>query len=128
VLLHWFHQGNQDLHALGFRVSVFVSRDVIFYDDLMLLAKSKTENKAQGEASDSSVDSQREEFEFSDDSNKSVGSDEDRQEATQEQHVQLRPLRWPNKVSIPPIKYDWEEDQISFALVTEAGDPSQCLK
>ena len=77
MLLHWFHQGNQDLHALGFRVSVFVSRDVIFYDDLMLLAKSKTENKAQGEASESSVDSQREEFEFSDDSNKSVGSDED---------------------------------------------------
>jgi len=43
----------------------------------MLQVKSKTEDKAQGEASDNSTDSQREEFGFSDSSNKTVGLDED---------------------------------------------------
>ena len=56
----------------------------------MLHAKSKTEDKAQGGASDSLADSQSKEFEFLYDPNKLVGSDEnssdsggDRQEATQ---------------------------------------------
>jgi len=33
-------------------------------------------------------------------------------------------LRQSNRVSVPLIKYDWEKDQVSFALVMEAGDPS----
>jgi len=43
----------------------------------MLQVKSKTEDKAQGGVSDSSTDFQIEEFEFSGDSNKPIGSDED---------------------------------------------------
>jgi len=63
--------------------------------------------------------------------NKPVRSDEDSsvsygnmQESIQEQLVQLRPLWRSDIVSVPPIRYDWEEDQVSFALVTEAEDPS----
>jgi len=55
------------------------------------------ENKTQSGASDNSADSQREEFEFTDDPIKPVRSDEDssvsdknRQEATKEKHVQPR--------------------------------------
>ena len=80
-------------------MSAFVSRD-IFDEDSILQAKSKTEDKAQNGASDSSTVSQRKEFEFSDDPNKplrsnedSLDSDKDRQEATQEQQVQPKPLR-----------------------------------
>jgi len=69
--------------------TVFVIRYVVFDENSMLQVKSKTENKAQGGASDSSTDSQREEFEFSDEPIKPVGLDEDssisngdRQEAT----------------------------------------------
>jgi len=25
---------------------------------------------------------------------------------------------------VPPTRYDWEDDQVSFALVTETCDPS----
>jgi len=42
-----------------------------------LQEKSKTEDKVQAGVSDSSTDSQRKEFEFSDDPNKPVRSDED---------------------------------------------------
>ena len=42
----------------------------------MLQAKSKMNDKAQGGTLDSSTDSQREEIEFSVDTNKPVGSDE----------------------------------------------------
>ena len=80
--------------------SVFVSRDVIFNEESMLQEKSKTEDKVQGGTSNSSADSQSEEFEFLDDLNKLVGSDEnssdsygDMQKATQGQQVQLRLLR-----------------------------------
>jgi len=38
--------------------------------------------------------------------------------------VQPRPLRQLERVSVLPIRYDWKEDQVSFALVTKAGDPS----
>jgi len=38
--------------------------------------------------------------------------------------VQPTPLRQSDRVSVSPIIYGWEEDQISFALVTKAGDPS----
>ena len=109
----------------------FVSKDVVFDEDSMLQAKSNMEDNVKGRASDSSANSQREEFEFSDDSNRPVGSDEDssvsggdRQEATQEQKVQSRPLRRSDRVSVPSIRYGWEENQVSFALVTKVGDPS----
>ena len=46
-------------------------------------------------------------------------SDGDKQEATQEQ---LKLLRQSVRVSVPPTRYDWEDDRVSFALVTETGD------
>ena len=49
---------------------------MIFDEGSMLQEKSKMEDKAQGEASDSSVNSQSKKFEFLDDPNKSAGSDE----------------------------------------------------
>ena len=55
--------------------SVFVSKDMVFDEESILQEKSKTEDKAQGEASDNSADSQSKKFEFSDDPNKPVGSD-----------------------------------------------------
>ena len=57
--------------------SAFVSRDVVFDEESMSQENSKTEDKSQVGASDSSADSQRKEFEFSDDLNKYVGLDED---------------------------------------------------
>ena len=33
-------------------------------------------------------------------------------------------LRRSDRIPAPPIRYDWEDDQVSFALVIEAGDPS----
>jgi len=57
------------------------------------------EDRAKGRVSDSSADSQSKEFEFSDDLNKLARSDEDssdsdrdKKKATQEKHVQSRPL------------------------------------
>ena len=37
--------------------------------------------------------------------------------------VQPRLLRQSDRVSVPPVRYGWDEDKVSFALVTEAGDP-----
>ena len=65
--------------VMGFKLwdpeirSAFISRDVVFYEDSMLQAKSKTEDKVQSRASYSSANSEREEFELSNDSNKHVG-------------------------------------------------------
>ena len=42
--------------------------------------------------------------------------------------MQHRPLRQLERVSISPIRYDWNEDQVSFALVTEAGNTSSYKK
>jgi len=28
------------------------------------------------------------------------------------------------RVTVPPTRYDWEDDHVSFALVIEAGGPS----
>ena len=38
--------------------------------------------------------------------------------------MQSRLLRRSERVLVPPIRYGWEDDQVSFALVTEAGDLS----
>jgi len=38
--------------------------------------------------------------------------------------VQPRLLRRLDRVLVPPIRYGWDEDQVSFALVMETGDPS----
>ena len=57
--------------------SAFVSRDAVFDEESMLQEKSNTNDKMQAGASDSSANSQRKEFEFSDDLNKYVGLDED---------------------------------------------------
>ena len=50
----------------------------------------------------------------------SSDSDEDKQEATQEQ---LRPLRRSVRVTMPPTRYGWDEDHVSFALVIETREP-----
>jgi len=33
-------------------------------------------------------------------------------------------LRRSVRVTAPPVRYGWEDDHISIALVTETGDPS----
>ena len=40
--------------------------------------------------------------------------------ATQEQPI---PLRWSVTIAMPPIRYGWKDDHVSFALVTKTGDP-----
>jgi len=89
----------------------------------MLREKSETEDKAQGGASDSSADTQEKGVEFSyspkrpeESKDDSSYSNEDEQEATQEQP---RPLRWSVRVMMPPTRYGWHNDHVSFALVTE---------
>ena len=81
------------------------------------------EDKVQGGASNSLVDTQEKEVKFSESPKRSEGSEEDssdsngdEQEATQEQP---RPLRWSVRVTVPSIRYDWKDDHISVALVTE---------
>jgi len=31
-------------------------------------------------------------------------------------------LRWSVRVTIPPTRYSWDENHVSFALVTETGE------
>jgi len=118
----------------GFRLwdpekkSTFTSRDMIFDEDSMLREKSETEDKAQGGASDSSAaDTQKKGVKFSDSTKRPEGSEEDspdsdgdKQETTQEQP---RPLRQSVRVTVPPTRYGWDEDHVSFTLVTETGEP-----
>jgi len=99
---------------------------VIFDEELMLQKKSETEDKAQGEGSDSSADTQEKKVEFSESPKRSEGSEEDsldsdgdEQEATQEQP---RPLRRSVRVTMPPTRYGWEDDHVSLALLTEIGE------
>jgi len=33
-------------------------------------------------------------------------------------------LRWSVRVTVPPARYDWEDEHVFIALVTETGDPS----
>ena len=108
--------------------SSFTSRDVIFDKESMLQEKSETEDIAQGGASESSPDTQENEVEFSESPKRPEGlekdssdSDRDEQEATQEQ---LRPLRRSVRVTMPPTRYDWEDNYVSFAIVTKTGNPS----
>ena len=49
----------------------------------------------------------------------SSDSDGDKHEATQEQP---RLLRRSVRITMPPIRYDWEDGHVSFALITQAGD------
>jgi len=80
----------------GFRLwnpekkSAFTSRDVVFDKNSMLLEKSETENKTQGEASDRSVNTQKKGVKFSESLKRPEGSEENssnpdggNQEATQ---------------------------------------------
>ena len=69
------------------------------------------------------VDSQKKRVEFSESPKRPEGSkedssdsDRDDQDATQEQP---RPLRRPVRVTVPPIRYGWEDDHVSFALIIE---------
>ena len=90
MYLHRIHQKNQGFQTL--RSNAFTSRDVIFDEDSILREKSEIEDKAQGEASDSSAaDIQKKGVEFSDNPIRHEGSEEDssyldgdKQQATQE--------------------------------------------
>ena len=99
---------------------------MVFDEDSMLRDKSETEDKAQGGASDSSTaDIQEKRVEFLEspkkpDDEDSSDSDGDDHGTTQEQP---RPLRRSVSVTVPPTRYDGEY-HVSFALVTETGDPS----
>ena len=52
---------------------------------------------------------------------KRTPSDGNEHEATQEQS---RPLRRSVRITVPPKRYDWEDDHVSFVLVIKTGDPS----
>jgi len=100
---------------------------MVFDEESILREKSDTEDRAQSGALDSSVDTHEKEVEFSKIPKWPEGSKEDssdpdgdKQEATQEQS---RPLRWSVRVTVPPIRYDWDDDHVSFALVIEKGKP-----
>jgi len=102
--------------------NVFTYRDVVFDKELMLQDKSETEDRTQGGASDSSADTQKKRVEFSDSPKRPDGSEEDfldldgdEHESTQEQP---RSLRQSIRVTAPPISYGWEDNHVSFALVT----------
>jgi len=32
-------------------------------------------------------------------------------------------LRWSVRVRVPPTRYNWDENYVSFALVIETGEP-----
>ena len=101
---------------------------MVFDEDSILREKSETEDKAQGEASDSSaVDTQKKRVGFSNNPKRpkvseedSSDSDGDKKEATQEQ---FRPLRRSVRVTVPPTIYGWDDDHVSFALVKKIGEP-----
>jgi len=101
---------------------------VVFNEESMLQEKSKTEDKAQGGASDSSTNTQEKKVEFLDNPKRPDESEEDssdsyrnEQKATQKQP---RPLRQSIRVTVPPAWYGWKDDHDSLAFVTETGDPS----
>ena len=110
--------------------NAFTSRDVIFDEESMLREKSEMVDKVQGGASDSSADTQEKEVEFSESPKRPEGSEEDSsnsdgddQEATQEKS---RPLRRSVRIKVPPTRYGWDDDHVSFALVIETGEPDSC--
>ena len=85
-------------------------------------------DKAQGGDPDCSADTKEKRVEFSEspkrpDGSEGVSSDSDgdKQEATQEQP---KSLSQSVRVTVPPTRYGGEDDHVSFALVTEIGDPS----
>jgi len=101
---------------------------VVFDEESMLQDKSDMKDKAQGGALDNSVDTQEKRVEFSENPKRSDGSNKDssdsnadEQEATQEKH---KSLRRSVRVTVPPTMYGWEDDHVSFALVTETSDSS----
>ena len=101
---------------------------MVFDEDSMLREKPETEDKAQGGASDSSItDTQEKGVEFSNSPKRferseknSSNSDGDKQKATQEQP---RPLRRSVRFAVPPTRYGWDEDRVSFSLVTVIREP-----
>jgi len=101
---------------------------VVFDEESMLQKKSETEDKVQGEAPDSSADIQKKGVEFSKNPKRPDGSDKDSSysdgneyETTQEQP---KLLRQSVRVTVPPIRYGWEDDHVSFTLVTITGKRS----
>jgi len=101
---------------------------VVFDEELMLHEKSEMKDKVQGGASDSSTDTQKKGVEFSENPKRPEGleenssdSDRDNEEATQEQHSLLRRSV---RVTVLPTRYGWEDDHVSFTLVTETCDPN----
>ena len=98
----------------------------------MLQEKSKTEDKAQGETPESSTDTQEKRVKFSENFKRLDGSEEDSSDSDGDEHEatqeQSRPLRQSVRVMVPPTRYGWENDYVSFALVTETEDPDSYRK
>ena len=99
---------------------------MVFDEESMLHEKSEMKDKAQGGASDSSTDTQKKGVEFSENPKRPEGleenssdSDGDDQEAIQKQP---RPLRRSVRVAVPPTRYGWEDDHVSFTLVKEISE------
>ena len=88
------------------KMSVFTSKDVLFEEKSVLQEKSKTEDKTQGGASDSSADTQEKKVEFSERPKRSEGSEEIRFRWRQTGQEQLRPLRRLVRVTVPLTRYD----------------------
>ena len=93
---------------------------MVFDEESMLQEKLET-------AIDRLADTQEKRVEFSESTKRldvieedSSDLDGDEQKATKEQP---RPLRRSVKVTMPLIRYGWEDDHVSFALVKNAGDP-----
>ena len=96
---------------------------MIFVKDSMLREKLETEDKVQGGASDSLTDTQKKEVEFSESPKRPDRSEEDSSNLDGDEHEatqkQPKPLRRSVRVTVPPTRYIWDEDHVSFALVTE---------
>ena len=101
---------------------------MIFDEESTLHEKSETEDKAQRRAPNSSADTQKKIVKFSKRDKRPDRSDEDSSDSDGDEHEatqeQPRPLRRSVRVTMPPTRYDWEDDHVSFELVIETCDPS----
>ena len=85
---------------------------MVFDEESMLQKKSKTKDKTQSGASNSSTDSQNKEFEFSDDPTSLSGQMKTPQiqmetgrKLLKSNRCNIKLLRRSNKISVPPIRY-----------------------
>jgi len=112
--------------------SVFTSRDMIFDEELMLQEKSKTEDKRKVEFQTVWQTHKKREL-SSQIALKDLKSQMRTSQIQMEMNMRLlkeqpRPLKQSVRVMVPPARSAWEDDHVSFALVTKTGDPSSYRK